>query len=118
MTTSPGAVDPTGWREVRDLTVAFWREMRAGPQPLPVLYLLCDGCGQVTPRTRVRKSFSVSRGEINGGTPEPVCEHAQIRVVDDEIPADTTIVCTGRCPTRNHHEVNLRNSSPLLCGSS
>jgi hypothetical protein len=98
VTAGPGDVEPTGWRLVRDLVTEFWREMRAGAQPLPVLYLLCDGCGNVTPRTSVRKSFSVANGEVSGGTPESVCaacDYAQPRVVDDEVPADTTIVCTG-----------------------
>jgi hypothetical protein len=67
----------------------FWTELRAGPQPLPVLYLLCDGCGNVTPRTSVQKTFSVTNRGITGGTPESLCaacQHAQPRVVD-EIPA-------------------------------
>lgn len=90
--------EPTGWRLARDLAVELWREMRSDPMPLPVCYLACDGCGQVTPRTRVQKSYSVTERGMVGGTPESVCEsceYAQLRVVDDEVPADTTIVCTG-----------------------
>ena len=99
MTTEPGEVEPTGWRLARELAIAFWREMRAGPQPLPVLYIACDGCGQVTPHNRVQKIMSIRDGVFTGSPPETVCEacdHAQPRAVDDEVPADTTVVCTGR----------------------
>ncbi|MFI7214514.1 hypothetical protein ACIBP4_25310 [Micromonospora maritima] len=77
----------------------LWRELRAGPQPLPVLYLACDGCGQVTAHTRVQKVMSISDGAVIGSPPEAVCEaceHAQPRTVGDELSADTTVICTGR----------------------
>lgn len=93
------APTPGGWREFRQLLAEFWREMRSPPQPLPVLYLRCDGCGQVTPHTSVQKWYSLTERGIAGGTPESVCDgchHPQPRVVDDQVPADTPIVCTGR----------------------
>lgn len=99
VTTESDEVEPTGWRLTRELSVAFWREMRAGPQPLPVLYIACDGCGQVTPRTKIQKIMSISEGQFTGSPPETVCEacdHAQPRIVNDEVPADSTVVCTGR----------------------
>jgi hypothetical protein len=91
------------WREFLAALRELAREMRADPQPLPVLYLRCDGCEQVTPRTSVRKHYIVTatatETALDGGTPESVCEvcdHGQIRVVGDEVPADTTIGCSGR----------------------
>lgn len=91
-----GETEPAGWRLARDLTVDLWRELRAGPQPLSVLYLACDGCGQVTAHTRVQKVMSISGGAVIGSPPEAVCEHAQPRTVGDELSADTMVICTGR----------------------
>ncbi len=93
-----GETQPAGWRLARELAVDLWRELRAGPHPLPVLYLACDGCGQVTAHTRVQKVMSISDGTLTGSPPEAVCEaceHAQPRTVGDELPADTTVTCTG-----------------------
>lgn len=70
MSTEPGEVEPTRWRLARELAVAIWREMRAGPQPLPVLYIACDGCGQVTPYNRVQKVMSIRDGLFTGSPPE------------------------------------------------
>ena len=103
--TVPRGREPSAWQqfreflaELREFAVEIWREQRADPQPLPVLYLVCDGCGQVTPRTSVQKSYSLTERGLAGGTPESVCDrcrHAQPRVVDDAVPADTTVICTG-----------------------
>ena len=99
MTSSGSGTARSEWREFLAALGELVREFRSDPQPLPVLYLRCDGCGQVTPRTGVRKHYSVTPTSLNGGTPESVCaacDYGQVRVVGDEVPADTTIVCTGR----------------------
>ncbi|MDG4751588.1 hypothetical protein O7630_11605 [Micromonospora sp. WMMD718] len=77
---TPRETEPAGWRLARELARSLWRELRAGPQPLPVLYLACDGCGQVTAHTRVQKVMSISDGTLTSSPPEAVCEaceHAQ-----------------------------------------
>ncbi|GLW35663.1 hypothetical protein Areg01_85980 [Actinoplanes regularis] len=43
--TGPGTARQE-WREFRAALGELWRELRADPQPLPVLYLDCDGCGR------------------------------------------------------------------------
>ncbi|MBC8989594.1 hypothetical protein ACIODS_16870 [Micromonospora chalcea] len=90
--------ESAGWPLARELARDLWCELRAGPQPLPVLYLACDGCGQVTAHTRVQKVMSISDGTLTTSPPEAVCEaceHAQPRAIGDELPADTTVICTG-----------------------
>ncbi|MEU1813363.1 hypothetical protein [Micromonospora aurantiaca (nom. illeg.)] len=90
--------EPAGWRLARDLAVDFWRELRTSPQPPPVLYLAGDGCGQVTAHTRVQKVMCISDGTLTSSQPEAACEaceHAQPRAIGAELPADTTVICTG-----------------------
>jgi hypothetical protein len=90
--------EPTGWAFARMVRESI-HQLRH-PAPLPVRYLHCDGCGNVTPHTRDRLLYTIRlpQRELTAPPPEAVCDecgHAQPRTVDDEIPADTTVTCIG-----------------------
>jgi hypothetical protein len=91
-----------------------WRSDRAVPRrPLddvpPVPYVWCAGCLQVTPHTKISRSGTYGVDEDAGPItdvvvtpPETVCDicdHAQPRSVDDEVPHDVVVEC---CGTREH----------------
>jgi len=76
-------------------------------EPVPVVYIRCGGCGQVTPHTKVSRSgrYEMAEGEITDVVVTPpetvcdICDHAQPRSVDDEVPSDAEVAC---CGTREH----------------
>jgi hypothetical protein len=84
-----------GWALVRTTVREFVHGMRH-PTPLPVRYLRCDGCDNVTPHTRYRRLYAIQmpERELTAPPPEVICdecEYAQPRTVGDEISADTTV---------------------------
>jgi hypothetical protein len=83
------------WQLLRDLVA----EQRRGRQPMPVTYLACDGCGNVTAHLVEQRIYSLAPDGMTGTPSEAVCDvcdHAQPRVHGDQVPADTTVTCTGR----------------------
>ncbi|SNS58654.1 hypothetical protein SAMN06264365_118179, partial [Actinoplanes regularis] len=64
--TGPGTARQE-WREFRAALGELWRELRADPQPLPVLYLDCDGCGREHQCRNARLTRVGRHGPSRGG---------------------------------------------------
>jgi len=71
------------------------------PTPRSDLYLDCDVCGGATPHPSYRQIISATKENptLVAVPPEPVCavcRNAHPRVLGDEPPCDTAIVCSGQ----------------------
>jgi hypothetical protein len=90
---------PSGWALFWPTMRELWRDMRY-PTPRPLRYLPCDGCGQVTQHSADQRELFVTGGvDLTSTPPQTVCDdcgHCQLRTVDDEVPQDATVTCTGR----------------------
>jgi hypothetical protein len=89
-----------------------WRAERPEPrrpedEGVPVTYIRCGGCGQVTPHTKFSRTgrFDLEGGEITDVVVTPpevvcdICDHAQPRSLDDVVEPDALVEC---CGTREH----------------
>lgn len=110
-------IDVIGDEEpVQRLCVRVWREVRLvwevlvditrRPKPEPVLYVQCDSCGKVAPRTSVRHHGRWSSDGSGYTTPPeypcPLCGEYSPRVLGDQFDPDdpdvatVTMACTVR----------------------
>ena len=71
---------------------------RLAREPVAILYVRCDGCGDVTSHLSTQHIHTITRTDMVTTPPEIVCdlcEHAQPRTRDDEVVSDTQLVCTA-----------------------
>jgi hypothetical protein len=71
---------------------------RQAQEPISILYVRCDGCGDVTAHMSTQRVGTITWTGSVVAPPEVVCDicrHAQPRVRGDEVESDQELVCAA-----------------------